>query len=138
MAHELWPCGTCGAPGIRNLGTDGYCARHLGELYDRFDPAVLALGGIGLPGRSTSPHDLTCSACGATWAGVPGEACQWCYRRHQHQIQYQGELLLTPPDEITDAAIRAWATRLAVAVKAGIVDEATARRAITNAEHRAA
>jgi hypothetical protein len=133
-----WPCDTCGAPGIRNLGTDGFCAEHLGVLYGRFDPVVLAMRGIGLPGSSTDPHDLTCAACEATWWGLPGEVCQWCARRHQHQLEHQAELLLEPPEEITTATIAAWARRLATGVKAGLIDEATARRALQRTEQQAA
>jgi hypothetical protein len=138
VSHTLWPCSTCGAPGIRNVGTDGFCAEHLGALYNRFDPAVFALRGIGLPGRSPDPHDVTCASCDATWWAQPGEVCPWCARRAQHQLEHQAELLLEPPAEITTAAIAAWARRLATGVKAGLVDEATARRAILRAEQQAA
>lgn len=133
-----WPCTTCDAPGIRNLGTEGFCAEHLGALFARFDPAVLALRGIGLPGRSTDPRDLACTACDATWHGTPGESCSWCVRRHEHQLEHQAELLLQPPEELTTAAIAAWARRLATGVKAGLVDEATARRALIRTEQQAA
>jgi hypothetical protein len=64
--------------------------------------------------------------------------CQWCARRHQHQLEHQAELLLEPPEEITTATIAAWARRLAIGVKAGLIDEATARRALQRTEQQAA
>ena len=130
-----WPCSTCNAPGVRNLGTDGYCAVHLARLYGRFDPAVWQMDGIGLPGRSTNPDDLQCRACGATWVGIPGEVCAWCARSLERLHEWQAQTVLTPPDVDPDDinyhnALVAWAKRLDVAVNAGIVDRHTAERAV--------
>lgn len=30
-----WPCHKCGEPGARNIGTQGWCDVHLGELFAR-------------------------------------------------------------------------------------------------------
>ena len=30
------PCWRCGAPGVRDLGTRGYCTSHLIDLYETF------------------------------------------------------------------------------------------------------
>lgn len=138
VTHHPWPCTTCEAPGVRNLGTEGFCAHHLTQLYTRFDPAVFALHGIGLPGHTSSPHDLTCVACQATWTGTPGEPCPWCQRRHHHQLDHQTDLLLEPPDPLTATTLTAWARRLATAVQAGLIDEHTARRTLQRAERHAA
>lgn len=96
--QEVWPCHQCGNPGVRNLGLEGWCPIHLGELYATFDPVVFALNGVGLQSGLHRPeygplyYDLTCCACGATWAGVPGESCQWCDRQYELMLKYQAEI----------------------------------------------
>jgi hypothetical protein len=89
-----WACCRCGAAGVRNLGAFGYCATHLAELFDQFDPATFSGNGVGLlTGRMLHEFgplvgELTCNApdCGATWADIPGAACPWCRdRRHQRE-----------------------------------------------------
>lgn len=128
-----WPCSTCGADGHRNLGTQGFCAAHLGELYARFNPVSFGPVGVGLPGRSADPNELSCARCGATWVGVLGEDCFWCWRTFSQMVDHQAERVLQPPDADVDdrmAALAAWAKRLAVAVKAGLVSEPQARRAL--------
>lgn len=139
----LWPCSTCGADGVRNLGTEGFCSTHLAHLYARLDPAVFRLRGAGLPGRTVNPDDLTCPACGATWVGLAGDPCAWCARMLDQMQESAADAALDPPDlDANDArypqALRAWAERLDVAVAAGIVDRATAQRAILRKKNRAA
>lgn len=79
----LWPCHACGNPGIRNLGSEGYCSTHLATLYATFDPSSFIIG-VGLPCGEQHPEygpcieDLACCCCGATWAGVAGDQCHWC------------------------------------------------------------
>ena len=97
-ALEIWPCNKCGSDGDRNLGVEGFCSTHLAELYAKFDPVVFALNGVGLatglarPEFGPSIFDLTCCACGATWAGVTGEHCQWCDRQYLLLLKYQDEI----------------------------------------------
>jgi hypothetical protein len=127
-----WPCSTCGAPGIRNLGTRGYCGGHLAEVYRRFSPEVWKLRGIGLQDGARRPDhgpecmELRCVACGATWVGPMLEHCYWCERSHARMLDHQAELVLEPPDTDPDDRnhedrMRAWAERLARAVDAGLV-----------------
>lgn len=129
----LWPCSTCGADGYRNMGTQGFCAAHMAELLATFDPVSFGPVGVGLPGRSADPNELSCARCGATWVGVLGEDCFWCWRTFLQMVDHQAERAMEPPsDDVKDrqAALVAWAKRLAVAVKAGLVDEQQARRAL--------
>jgi hypothetical protein len=135
VSHTLWPCAICAAPGYRNLGTDGYCARHLADLYNAFDPAMFAVVGVGLPGRTAAIEDLTCCRCAATWVGVVGEPCGYCQVAYTHMLEWQAELVLSRPDvdpgdQRYQQIINAWAKRLAVAVKAHIITEDDARRAL--------
>jgi hypothetical protein len=125
-----WPCWKCGERGYRNLGRRGYCPTHLGELYRTFDPVVFDLTGFGLP--------LTCVACGATWAGLPGEACDHCRRSHAAMFEHQRALLLNPPSDGDERELVAWADRLDVAVTAGIVTPEAAEKAVRLVVRRAA
>lgn len=83
------PCSTCGAPGVRNLGTEGYCAHHLAALYATFDPTLFVDHGIGFivgamrPDFGPTDADLACNApnCTATWVGTPCTPCPWCDQR---------------------------------------------------------
>lgn len=129
-----WPCNTCGAAGVRNVGTEGKCARHLAELYNTFNPTVFKLNGVGLPGATTDDQDLTCCACDATWTGPAGEPCYYCARAHQIQLNHQAELVTTPPDVDPDDTtyqprMQAWATRMRTAIEAGIITDTEARTA---------
>lgn len=144
MTVDLWPCHQCGNPGVRNIGTQGFCAVHLAALYATFDPAVFRMAGIGLPDGPTRPDwgplyaDLACVACGATWTGVPGEPCRWCQHAHEVMLDHQADLALTPPDTNPDdthraEALAAWADRLEVAVTAGTVTYDQAARALRQA-----
>ena len=133
-------CHECGGRGVKNLGTRGYCSAH---LYARFDKAVFQNRGIGLqdgPLRldwGDRYSELRCCACKAMWVGISGEKCWWCSRSHSIMIEYQIELVLRPPDISRDdarfdTAMKAWAHRLANAVKAGVVDE---KRAVALWQH---
>ena len=135
------PCYQCGAPGVRNLGSNGYCGGHLTQLYSTFDARVFGLWGVGFQiGRDRPDHgaayaDLQCVACQAEWVGIPGDPCWWCKRAREITWEWQATLVLTPPDVSVndvryDAAMKAWATRLAVAVRAGVVLERDARRVV--------
>ena len=130
-------CTDCDQPATRSLGFYDYCTAHHEQILDTLDPAVF--GPIG-QGRAIATTDggwwtLACRHCAATWVGTPGEACRWCARAHQVMLDHQAELVLSPPDvnpsDINhDARIMAWAERLAVAARAGVVDPQTARRAL--------
>ena len=139
--HERWPCTECGGPGVRNLGTKGYCGAHLSELYSRFDPVVFGLHGIMVQAGKMRPDwgpafcDVECIACGATAVGIVGEHCWWCRRSHEIVCEWQAEIVLRRPDiDPTDeryaTAVDAWAERLARAVLAGVVDRHVARRVL--------
>ena len=145
-----WECHVCGGPGVRNVGTQGFCGAHLTELYVSFSPEVFAsMHGVGLqygpmrPDWGPAYADLECSACEAAWTGVPGDACWWCQRSHAVMLEHQAELVLARPDvHRADAryepAMSAWARRLANAVKAGVVDERRAWLALEREVRRAA
>lgn len=142
----LWPCHRCGAPGVRNLGTQGWCADHLGALYERMDVVVFALHGVGLPADAqggSGVRSLACNACTATWKGLAGEACTWCTNAAVRLTEHQAELVVRPPgvdpDDINyDPLIGGWGRRLWVAVLDGLVDEHQARRAWDREERRGA
>ena len=130
----LWPCNICNQPGVRNVGTEGKCARHLAELYATFDPMVFRLQGIGLPGVSTDDSLLTCTACEATWHGYAGEHCYYCARSRRIQLEHQAELVLDPPDvdpaDITyEQRMSAWGERMQTAVTAGLITDTEAQTA---------
>lgn len=97
-------------------------------------------GGYGEPYGALCPdygphvEELRCNACGATWAGVAGDACGWCVDRLERQQEHQAELLLSAPDvwpddEQYNNRMRGWAKRMTVGVKAGLITERQARRA---------
>jgi hypothetical protein len=78
--------------------------------------------------------DLECDQCGATWTGRPREACPYCAGLYTRAIAEQKRLLLRPelPDVDAarrDAAVAAWADRLAVAITAEIITTQEARTA---------
>jgi ribosomal protein L37E len=127
---------------VKNLGVDGWCSAHLAEPFSAFDPAVFKLNGIGLQTGALVPEfgplyaHLTCRACGADWVGVPGETCTWCQRARERLLEWQAECVLEPPavdpqDVLYEQRMRAWAERLAAAVKGGVITETEARRAWT-------
>jgi hypothetical protein len=117
---------------VKNLGINGYCADHLGELMAALDPSVHAVIGYGLP---DGPWQR-CVRCGATWDGYAMQACRWCWREYDQLLRWSAEKALTPPDVDPDDirfpdALKAWAKRLAVAVSADLITDAQARSALT-------
>jgi hypothetical protein len=138
----FWPCSHCGAPGVRNIGTQGHCAWHLAALLERFDPAAHTHG-FGLP-DGTAEHDrLRCVRCAATWHGATGETCWWCQRTDEAQRHHQAELILRAPevdraDENWLPRMGAWVERLKRAVRDGIITDAQARAAVRKEDREAA
>ncbi len=144
----LWPCGTCGAPGARNIAAHGYCATHASDLYRSLPVEAWRDGGRGLstgqhrPDHAPECYDLECALCGATWVGTLLEPCGWCQDRIDAQTASQARLLLNPVLPPSDtgsrpAAIAAWVTRLAHAAAAGIITELDAQHAINRIQgHR--
>ena len=141
-----WPCTRCGLPGIKNLGTAGYCAEHLRQLYERFSPDVFALAGVGLQSGPLRPEwgpgvaDLECNSCGAGWTGHVGEACWYCERMRAVMATHQADILtkepdVDPADARYEAIMLAWGERLRRAVEAGVLDKSKAaavwRKAVT-------
>lgn len=131
-----WPCSTCGAPGARNLGTQGYCAQHLTAFYRRLPSHVWDGIGWGLPTgpiADTGSADLECSLCAATWIGPAFMSCPWCLRAVADMRRWQAELVLTPPDTLPHDiryrdAMTTWADRLVNAVKADLITREQAER----------
>ena len=77
---------------------------------------------------------LECDQCEATWVGPDDEPCPWCQEAAEHQLQWQAELTLTPPDTDDDDqqrphALEAWAQRLTIAINAGIITKQQALNA---------
>lgn len=143
MTGERRLCHQCGGRSIKTVGTRDFCSAHLSALYAKLDPAVFQHHGIGLqdgPLRrdwGDGYADLRCCGCSATWVGISGESCWWCARSHAVLCEHQAELVLRPPDISRDdarfdTAMKAWAHRLANAVKAGVVDE---KRAVALWQH---
>jgi hypothetical protein len=101
-AVDRWPCFSCGSPGVRNLGTRGYCAGHLSTLYLTFDPTAFGFAGIGVqagPLRSdygAGWAELRCVACSAEWVGVLFDPCPWCQHSSDLLLEQQRRLLLYP------------------------------------------
>lgn len=136
----LWPC-RCGAPGVQNLCAHGYCAHHLGELLESFDPSAFTLNGRWLQDGCMRPDhgehyaECRCLACGAGAVAVIGSPCGFCEAARERLVAWQRERLLRPelpdPDDARyEAAALAWARRLARAATAEIVTEAQARAAL--------
>lgn len=143
------PCGRCPAPAVRTLGTTALCATCAEVVLAPIRARALERGELVAPfagrGRSlgTRPDsavpglvNVVCDRCGATWLDWEGAPCPWCERRHRKLLEDQAELVLEPPDVDPSStgyelARRAWAERLARAVQAGVIDEASARAALT-------
>lgn len=143
MTAQPWPCARCGLPGVRNLGTRGYCSEHLAELFATFDPRVFALAGLGVPSGRARPdlgpsvQELRCIADPThTWCGVAGERCDYCADERERLLKFERERLLRVPDECGENAIRAWGERLRRSVQCGIITKAEARRVWSKAVNR--
>lgn len=144
-----WPCSTCFAPGVRNVFTRGYCARHLAELYRTFSPAVWTLRGAGVQAGPRRPDhgpeyvELECVACAASWVGTLLAPCPWCAEALTRMQSWQAQNVLRVPDVDADdrtypARMSAWATRMATAVEAGLITAAQARAAWDREVHHVA
>lgn len=137
VTGELWPCSSCGRDGVKNLGIHGYCIDHLAELTALLDPSVHSVIGYGLP---DGPWQR-CVRCGATWDGYAFQSCRWCWAEYDSLIRLSVKAVLTPPDVDPDDArhpnaLRAWAERLAAAVKAELITEQDARTAMQREARR--
>jgi hypothetical protein len=139
-------CHVCGSPGVKDLGTEGYCWWHYGELLKTFSSSNF--NGFGIPTGSsmietygTHVHPLECSQCRASWVGFPGDPCWWCQRSLELTTDWQREKVLRPPEhEVDDKArpnaLRAWAERLAIQVDSGLITKEEAERAIERETRR--
>ena len=136
---NTWPCHICAAPGYRNLGAQGHCAWHYAEVIAAIPPEHHQYRGIGLPGRTGQPDDLTCQACGATWVGPVGESCRWCAHNLHNLQRYQAELTLTPPDidphdERWGDRMNAWVDQITRAIDVGLVTKRDAERVVSRVQ----
>lgn len=141
MTAPRWPCAACGAPGVRNLGSRGYCAGHLTELYQTVgaEAWLWSGGGVGLPelrrpDRGDGMYEVRCSACSASWVGPAFGRCAWCQAWLEQAQEVAAQRVLRPPVIDPDAAdyeptMRRWADKLGRAVEAGLVDRGEALRA---------
>lgn len=135
MTAAPWPCWRCGEAGVKNLGVRGYCGRHYSELLGKFDPRSWDANGVGIiaglhrPDHGPGHYVLECTACSASWVGVPGAACQWCRAHREHLWAHQRALLLEMPAERTEQALTAWGQRLRQAVDAKLITRSEAQRA---------
>lgn len=126
----LWDC-SCGSPGVKNLGQEGFCEAHLSDLYQKFK----SLQGVGYAGLRYG-NNVKCVICGATWEGQIGELCNWCGDTLRSQQEQQRELTLRVPtftQETKQHILRAWGKRLKVQVEAGNITKEEAERALQRA-----
>jgi hypothetical protein len=140
QGHPDEQCRDCGDPAERTLGAVALCHECADKILDPIRARVIeaaTLDGAGHQCGAMRPDfgrhaaDLQCRSCRAGWVGIPGEPCQWCEHRWEAALVEQHEIVLAPAlPEPTDArfeiAAVAWAERLGVAVRAGIVTEAEA------------
>lgn len=123
-----WPCHLCSLAGVRNVGTRGYCASHLSDLYKLLGSGPVGLSGIAVQSGRLRPEfgnsyaDVRCDTCNATWVGVIGSPCAWCARHHQILVLEQRRSLLRIPDTTDERALLAWRSLLQNAVRAGVLD----------------
>lgn len=134
--RSSWPCWRCAAPGVKNLGTDGYCATHLADFYRSLDPMAWCGVGVGLAaGRHRPDHgpemwDLACVLCDATWVGPILDVCSWCHRRLEGQRRAQVHLLLSAELPVEEDALMVRVDRLARGVAVGLITRAQAHAAL--------
>jgi len=140
---NAWPCHACDAPGLKNLGTRGYCEAHLEAFLGPIRWRIMdgyGLSGVGRLRGVLRPEygplvgDLECTTCKATWTGQVGMACEWCEQQLAYAQRFQAELLLTIPDinaahKNYEGSMRGWAERLQRGVEAGLIADADASRA---------
>lgn len=139
------PC-RCGEPAIRTIGTIAFCDRcaevFLGPIRRRVEVREIRdESGIGSgsplgarPDMGPTDYNLECTVCTATWVGEPWELCSWCITRVEAITDAQRAVVLHPDlppgdDPARVDALKAWAPRLAHAVKAGYITEHEARAA---------
>ena len=128
-------CWRCNAPAVQSKGTRDYCGTHLAELLRGFDPSIWAANGVGLPCGLLRPEygplveDLRCVACGAGWAGLAGDPCEWCRRSREVLIDHEHDLVLQVPEVADESSLTVWGDRLRRAVDAGIIERREAERA---------
>jgi len=133
-------CDRCGqAPGVVPLALSYWCDGCTDEIRGR----TMMVEGFDGIGRPTEPrpefgpgyHNLECDQCQASWVGRSGSSCNYCAGLGARSLAEQPALLLRPVLPVADSPNRltaemAWAERLANAVKAGVVTEIEARRAL--------
>jgi len=135
-------CARCAAPAERTLGSEAFCRFHreaiLGPIRERVtDRLELPEGFNGRgrivtaeqPGFGPGNYGLECDQCGATWTGEPERQCAYCLRSYEVMVDHQTELLLRPPEDVTDEALTAWGHRLRGGVEAGIITRREAEAA---------
>jgi hypothetical protein len=131
LENHTLVCGDCRQPWRRvesETSWYGRCAN--------CDSANLIVESEPIPGAL--PHSaewhLQCQICEATWVGIPGDPCWWCERSARAQIDYQIDLLLTPPDVDSDDVnnddrMARWGERLARGVVAELITDKQAAAA---------
>lgn len=87
--------------------------------------------------------ELRCDLCSYEWVGPVAESCSRCPALLARDHAWQAELVLRPPDvepddRNRDDRLRAWAERLARAVKAELISADRARGALEREVQRAA
>lgn len=142
-------CSRCGNPADTLYGTGFLCApcddillghaRALVHL-EQYGTGIMRPVGCLRPDHGPGWAECECSACGATAVAIISEPCAWCERSLERQIGWQRDKLIHPelpdPDDTRyESALHAWVERLAVAVKADILSEDEARRAIQRRTH---
>lgn len=147
MTGPHWPCWQCGAAGVGNLANRGYCATHRSELLASFSSASWDANGVGVIDGAAddtlgpSVYRLRCTACQATWYGVPGARCDYCRRHREHLAAAARAQVLTVPDDVAgvpyDVTLTAWGERLRRAVDARIITRYEAERAYREAVRHA-
>jgi len=136
-------CTKCDDDAARTVGAVALCDLHADAVLDPIRKRVFkqeGFDGIGIP---TAPrpdwgplfHELECSGCAATWVGPRKTPCPWCAGLYERSVAEQRLILLRPDfpgsdAKNHDAAVKAWAERLAMSVTAGIVTERDARWAL--------
>jgi hypothetical protein len=131
-------CSRCGQIATKAIGTTDFCdlCHHnfLQPLRDKHNPGTFY--GRGQPVGPYDQHNtrLQCDQCNAEWTGTPGDPCNYCALQHAYAIQWQAEIILTPPDIDPDYNNRhttqnKWGKRLRRAVEADIITLQQARNA---------
>jgi hypothetical protein len=92
--------------------------------------SIAVVDGRARPEFGPDVYEVRCLACRASWCGFVEQSCPWCARAEERQREVQAELLLrVEVDRDDEDGLRAWAERLRVGVRAGIVTKDQARNA---------